>query len=89
MSSESTVKAKAKWNSIPLRIQKQLLSNVWCPHCSSVTTITDFKGHVEEGDLVLTGSCATCGGEVARAIESEQGGAQRTVGGLSIEEGHA
>ena len=71
MSSEFTVKAKAKWDSIPHHIQEQLLSNVWCTHCSDMTTITDFQGRVERGDLILTGNCATCGGKVARLIESE------------------
>jgi len=36
-----------------------------------MTTITDFQGRVERGDLILTGSCATCGGKVARLIEGE------------------
>ena len=71
MSSEFTVEAKALWDSIPLQIQKQLINNVWCPHCSSVTTITDFRGDVEEGDLVLTGKCVKCGEYVARVIENE------------------
>ena len=71
MSSEFTAKAKALWDSIPLSIQDQLLNNVWCAHCSDITTITDFRGTVEEGDLVLTGSCVKCGGSVARVIESE------------------
>ena len=71
MSSEFTAEAKALWDSIPLQIQEQLVNNVWCSHCSGITTITDFKGGVEEGDLVLTGSCAKCGGSVARVIESE------------------
>ena len=71
MSSEFTAEAKALWDSIPLQIQEQLINNVWCPHCSRVTTITDFRGDVEEGDLVLTGSCVKCKGSVARVIENE------------------
>ena len=71
MSSEFTVKAEAKWDSIPHHIQEQLLRNVWCTHCSDMTTITDFQGRVERGDLILTGNCATCGGKVARLIEGE------------------
>ena len=71
MSSEFTAKAKVLWDSIPQKIQKQLVNKVWCSHCSGMTTITDFKGDVEEGDLVLTGSCVKCGGSVARIIEGQ------------------
>ena len=71
MSSEFTAEAKALWDSIPPQIQERLINNVWCPHCSSMTTITDFRGGVEEGDLVLTGSCVKCGENVARVIENE------------------
>jgi hypothetical protein len=71
MSSAFTAKAKILWDSIPLQIQKQLINNVWCSHCSSATTITDFRGDVEEGDLVLTGNCIKCGGSVVRVIENE------------------
>ncbi|MBS1251940.1 MAG: hypothetical protein MAG451_00974 [Anaerolineales bacterium] len=79
MSGEFTVEARAQWESIPAQIRERLLSNVWCGHCSNVTTITDFKGHVERGDLVLTGKCATCGCEVARVIEGEQEGPSRKM----------
>jgi len=71
MSNGFTDEARAQWDAIPPQTREQLLNNVWCPHCSDVTTITDFKGHVERGDLVLKGSCATCGGDVARVIEGE------------------
>ncbi len=71
MNSEFTAEAKVLWDAIPLQIQKQLINNVWCSHCSGMTTITDFGGRVEEGDLILSGNCVKCGGNVARVIESE------------------
>jgi hypothetical protein len=71
MSGEFTGKAKAMWDAIPPQIQERILTNVWCGHCSKATTITNFSGRVEKGDLILTGQCATCGGKVARLIESE------------------
>ena len=37
---------------------------------AKMTTITNFTGRVERGDLVLKGTCSTCGGDVARLIES-------------------
>jgi hypothetical protein len=71
MSDKFTGKAKAIWDAIPPQAQERILNNVWCVHCSKGTTITDFKGSVEKGDLILTGQCVTCGGKVARLIESE------------------
>ena len=71
MSNEFTDEARAKWNSIPPHGQELLLNNVWCVHCSGVTTITKFKGHMERGDLILRGYCVTCNGQVARVIEGE------------------
>jgi hypothetical protein len=71
MSGEFTGKAKAMWDAIPPQAQERILTSVWCVHCSKATTITNFGGRVEKGDLILTGRCVTCGGKVARLIESE------------------
>jgi len=70
MNDNFPAKAKAVWNSIPSEAQRKLLSSVWCIDCSKMTTITNFTGRVERGDLVLKGTCSTCGGDVARLIES-------------------
>lgn len=32
-------------------------------------TITHFTGRIERGDLILTGQCIQCHGEVARVVE--------------------
>ena len=69
MPQEVAAKAQAIWDAIPPQRQETLLRNVWCPNCAKMTTITDFTGRVETGDLVLTGTCAACGGRVARVIE--------------------
>ena len=65
MSGEFTDDAKAMWGAIPQNVQEQLLKNVWCVHCKSATTITDFTGEMEKGDLILRGLCINCGGGVA------------------------
>ena len=70
MSVKFTTEAQTVWNSIPPQMQERLLCNVWCTHCSGVTTISEFTGEVENGDLILRGSCASCGGNVARVVES-------------------
>ena len=63
--------AKAFWNKIPPDIQKRLLDNVWCAHCGEMTTITDYSGRIEQGDLILEGFCLRCGNPVTRLIEGE------------------
>ncbi len=66
-----TPAAAALWQRIPAWAQAKLLANVWCSHCGRVTAITDFRGEVAGGDLVLTGVCPVCGAMVRRLIESE------------------
>jgi hypothetical protein len=58
------------WNSIPADKKALILKNIWCPHCSRATTIQEFSGKVELGDLILTGRCNTCRKKVVRLLES-------------------
>ncbi len=69
--SQFTKPAKKFWDSIPENIREELLENVWCSNCSEVTTIINFKGTIESGDLILRGECRRCGYKVARLVESE------------------
>lgn len=71
MGGQFTLRAKAMWDVIPPQMQQRIVENVWCTRCRTAVTITDFSGHVEKGDLILSGRCATCGGKVARLIEGE------------------
>ena len=50
-----TPAAAALWQRIPAWAQAKLLTNVWCSHCSRAIRITDFRGEVAGGDLVLYG----------------------------------
>ena len=61
--------ARQRWEAIPAEIRQRLLSNVWCGHCSHETTITNFTGTIEGGDLLLVGKCVECRVDVARVIE--------------------
>jgi len=54
---------------IPENIHQALLANVWCKKCAGSTTIVNFGGTVEGGDLILRGFCSQCGAEVTRLIE--------------------
>ena len=66
-----TSQALELWQNIPEWAQEKLLSNVYCSYCIAMTTIVAFTGQVVGGDINLKGKCQTCGGEVARVIESE------------------
>ena len=57
------------WAAIPVEIKQKILANVYCSHCRGAVTIVNFTGAVKGGDLVLRGSCAVCGHEVARLVE--------------------
>ncbi|MBU1063439.1 hypothetical protein KKC74_01335 [bacterium] len=72
MLSRFTPRAGAFRETIPPDIQERLLDNAWCSHCSGMTTITDYSGTIENGDLILDGFCILCGNAVTRLIESEE-----------------
>jgi hypothetical protein len=64
-----TPAAQLLWDAIPHHFQEQVLHNVWCPHCSDMTSMTDFTGEVHGRSLVLFGKCVRCHGKVARVLE--------------------
>ena len=69
MKSPFTPAAQLLWDAIPQHFQDQILHNVWCLHCSDMTTMTDFTGEVHGKSLVLRGTCVNCRGKVARVLE--------------------
>ncbi|GAE26499.1 hypothetical protein JCM9140_2576 [Halalkalibacter wakoensis JCM 9140] len=60
--------AKKRWNQIPADIRKKIESNVFCGTCK-VTTIVDYVVDSEDHQMILKGSCKTCGRSVARVID--------------------
>ena len=64
-----TPPAQLLWDAIPPHFQARVLQNVWCTHCSDMTTMTDFTGEVHGKSLVLRGTCVNCRGKVARVLE--------------------
>ena len=71
MKDQFTPQARVMWDTISPQMQEKILNNVWCVHCSKGTSITDFEGQEEKGDLLLRVRCAICEGKVARLIESD------------------
>ena len=60
------------WATIPREARERILKNVFCTECGGSVEIIKFKGEERDGNLVLTGSCATCGHKVARVVETSQ-----------------
>ncbi len=49
----------------------KLIPNCFCHNCPNVVTITNYTAEINDMyDLVLHGSCATCGGPVGRLFET-------------------
>ena len=66
-----TAPAAQRWERVPEEVQQRILTAVWCAHCRQATTIVDYAGRVQRGDLILEGHCAACGGRVARLLEGK------------------
>ncbi len=69
MNNNFTEPAKQAWRDIPEGVREKLLSNVHCVQCEEMVTIVDVEGKISGGDLLLQGTCKTCGGAVSRVIE--------------------
>lgn len=63
--------ALKRWDRLSPQIKAMLLGNVWCRACGTEVSIIVESGRIEKKDLIMSGRCATCGGPVARLIESE------------------
>jgi hypothetical protein len=67
-----TARAAVLWGTIPREARERLLKNVFCGNCRGSVEITKFTGEESDGNLVLKGSCAKCGQDVARVVETSQ-----------------
>lgn len=67
-----TTKAAVLWGAIPKEARERILANVFCVKCRGSVTITKFTGEEENGDVILKGSCAKCGHEVVRVVETSE-----------------
>ena len=61
-----TPKASKLWTAIPVEFQEKFLAKVFCSQCGIGVAITNYKGAVKYGNIILRGSCAICGHEVVR-----------------------
>ncbi len=70
MQMKFTAEASQFWQALPDEHKAAIVTNVWCRSCSQETTIVNFKGKVEKGNLILEGECRECSGPVARLVEA-------------------
>ena len=68
-----TGEARERWNKIPKWAQLRILENVWCVECRSAVSIILETTEMQQDDLILRGKCKTCGHEVCRLVEPENG----------------
>jgi ribosomal protein S27AE len=64
-----TPKASKLWTVIPVEFQEKILAKVFCSQCGIGVAITNYKGAVKYGNIILRGSCAICGHEVVRLLD--------------------
>ena len=57
------------WASVPDYGKQLILSKVWCCRCRRGVAIVDYTGSIIGGDLLLSGKCSECQGDVARVVE--------------------
>ncbi len=69
--SRFTKAALERWDELGTEWQARLLGNVWCGSCGTMVYIIVESARIEKKDLILSGRCAECGGEVGRLVEGE------------------
>ena len=60
------------WGTIPKEARERILADVYCVKCRAAVPITKFTGDEDKGDVILKGSCAKCGHEVVRVVETSE-----------------
>lgn len=67
-----TAKAAVLWGTIPKEARERILAAVFCVKCRDSVAITHYTGEEDKGDVILKGSCAKCGHEVVRVVETSE-----------------
>ena len=65
-----TPQARRLWEALAESERRSVLSSVWCPVCMQKGEIASYQGRVVQGDVVLSGVCSRCGGDVSRLVET-------------------
>ena len=68
---EFTPQVAKLWDMLTEESKPILLAHVICSKCRHVVTIKNYSGTVVSGNLLLSGECAECHGNVARLVEMD------------------
>lgn len=60
-----------KWTAIPGELREKILSTVWCSKCLDTIILDDYTVIYEEPNLIISGTCPSCGTNVCRIIVDE------------------
>ncbi|MGE3312794.1 MAG: DUF5679 domain-containing protein [Limisphaerales bacterium] len=69
---ESTPTAAVLWGVIPREARERILANVFCVKCRRSSTMVNFTGEEQNGDVILRGACANCGHDAVRLLEASE-----------------
>jgi hypothetical protein len=64
-----TPEARERWESIPGDVRLLLLNNAYCSTCKKPTGIRNPGGSIQNGALLLHGTCMECGNAIARVVD--------------------
>ncbi|MCL2286401.1 MAG: plasmid pRiA4b ORF-3 family protein [Firmicutes bacterium] len=59
-----------RWNKIPHKLQTKILNNVYCVKCK-LTSVKEYTIENAQNDIIISGKCTKCGGNVARVVEMD------------------
>ncbi len=63
--------AQMLWTSIPHDYQAHIINSVFCTGCMGNCSMTDYVGSIDDGILILNGTCAKCGRAVTRVVHPD------------------
>ena len=74
MDDRFTPRAFFLWQALPDNLREAILAQVWCSACRTGVELREYTGRDVAGDVILEGKCPTCGGRVARRVETSERG---------------
>jgi len=72
---EMTCQTRRIWEKIPVRQRMMILNNTHCPSCRRIVSMQLVAGSISDDDLVLTGRCLYCRGDLTCVVHGVGHGA--------------
>ncbi len=61
-----------KFERLPEHVREKAVSDVFCIGCQKSFRLENFQEAEFRGNLILTGACPNCGGEVAKPVSTAE-----------------